>query len=108
MSPKERIEELVRILNQANVEYYLNDNPTLTDNEYDSMLMELFRLEEEHPEYKLPESPTTNVGTKILDQFEKITHETPMFSLADVFNLDEVEDFVKRVEKEIENPEWMV
>ena len=107
MNPKERIEELVRILNQANVEYYLNDNPTLTDNEYDSMLMELFRLEAEHPEYKLPESPTSNVGTKILDQFEKITHQTPMFSLADVFNLDEVEEFVKRVEKEIDNPEFV-
>ncbi len=107
MNPKERIEELVRILNQANVEYYLNDNPTLTDNEYDSMLMELFKLEAEYPEYKLPESPTTNVGTKILDQFEKITHQTPMFSLADVFNEDEVEAFVKRVEKEIENPEFV-
>ena len=107
MNPKERIEELVKILNQANVEYYLNDNPTLTDNEYDSMLMELFRLEAEYPEYKLPESPTTNVGTKILDQFEKITHATPMFSLADVFNEDEVEAYVKRVEKEIENPEFV-
>mgnify|MGYP002620845093 CR=1 FL=1 len=107
MNPKERIEELVSTLNQANVEYYLNDNPTLTDNEYDSMLMELFRLEAEYPEYKLPESPTSNVGTKILDQFDKITHQTPMFSLADVFNLDEVEDFVKRVEKEIENPEFV-
>ena len=107
MNPKERIEELVKTLNQANVEYYLNDNPTLTDNEYDSMLMELFRLEAEYPEYKLPESPTTNVGTKILDQFEKITHATPMFSLADVFNEDEVEAYVKRVEKEIENPEFV-
>ena len=107
MNPKERIEELVKTLNQANVEYYLNDNPTLTDNEYDSMLMELFKLEAEYPEYKLPESPTTNVGTKILDQFEKITHATPMFSLADVFNEDEVEAYVKRVEKEIENPEFV-
>ena len=65
MNPKERIEELVKKLNQANVEYYLHDNPTLTDNEYDSLLMELFRLEDEYPEYKLPESPTQNVGTKI-------------------------------------------
>ena len=107
MNPKERIEELVKTLNQANVEYYLNDNPTLTDNEYDSLLMELFRLEEQYPEYKLPESPTTNVGTKILDGFQKITHATPMFSIADVFNLDEVEGFVKRVEKEISNPEFV-
>ena len=107
MNPKDRIKELVETLNRANVEYYLNDNPTLTDNEYDSLLMELFRLEAEYPEYKLPESPTTNVGTKILDQFDKITHQTPMFSLADVFNLDEVESYVKRVEKEIPNPEFV-
>ena len=107
MNPKERIEQLVKTLNQANVEYYLHDNPTLTDNEYDSLLMELFRLEEEYPEYKLPESPTQNVGTKILDQFEKITHGTPMFSLADVFNEEEIEAFVNRVEKEIDSPEFV-
>ena len=107
MNPKERIEELVSTLNKANVEYYLNDNPTLTDNEYDSLLMELFKLEEEYPEYKLPESPTSSVGTKILDSFDKITHGTPMFSLADVFNEDEVEAFVTKVEKEIENPEFV-
>ena len=107
MNPKERIEELVKTLNQANVEYYLHDNPTLTDNEYDSLLMELFRLEEEYPDYKLPESPTTNVGTKILDSFDKITHGEPMMSLADVFNEDEVEAFVTRVEKEIKNPEFI-
>ena len=107
MNPKERIEHLVKTLNQANVEYYLHDNPTLTDNEYDSLLMELFRLEDEYPEYKLPESPTQNVGTKILDQFEKITHGTPMFSLADVFNEEEIESFVTRVEKEIDNPEFV-
>lgn len=107
MNPKERIALLVKQLNQANVEYYLNDNPTLTDNEYDSLLMELFRLEEEYPEYKLLESPTQNVGTKILDNFEKITHGTPMFSLADVFNEDEIESFVNRVKKEVENPEFV-
>lgn len=106
MKPQERIKELVEKLNKANVEYYLNDNPTLTDNEYDSLLMELFRLEEEYPEYKLPESPTTSVGTKILDSFAKITHTTPMFSLADVFNEEEVESFVNRVTKEVENPEF--
>lgn len=107
MNPKERIADLVKTLNQANVDYYLNDSPTLTDNEYDSLLMELFRLEEEYPEYKLPESPTSNVGTKILDSFAKITHQTPMFSLADVFNEDEVEAFVTRVEKEIKDPEFV-
>ena len=106
MDAKQRIEELVKILNKANVEYYLNDNPTLTDNEYDSLLDELFRLEAEYPNLVLPESPTKTVGTKILDSFQKITHGTPMFSLADVFNEDEVESFVNRVKKEVENPEF--
>ena len=80
MDAKSRIEELVNILNEANKQYYLDDNPTLTDNEYDSLLMELFKLEEENPEYVLPESPTHSVGTKVLDAFEKIRHQTPMFS----------------------------
>lgn len=107
MEPQKRISELVKTLNKANVDYYLHDNPTLTDNEYDSLLMELFRLEEEYPEYKLPESPTTSVGAKVLDSFEKITHGTPMFSLADVFNEEEVESFVNRVEKEVDSPEFV-
>ena len=107
MDPKQRIEELVKILNKANVEYYLNDNPTLTDNEYDSLLAELFRLEEEYPNLVLPESPTQSVGTKVLDSFQKIRHGTPMFSLADVFNEDEVEAFVNRVTKENDNPEFV-
>lgn len=107
MNPKERIEQLVETINQANVEYYLYDNPSLTDNEYDSLLMELFRLEDEYPEFKLPESPTQNVGTKVLDSFNKITHATPMFSLADVFNEEEIESFVNRVEKEVDNPEFV-
>ncbi len=107
MDPKNRIEELVKILNKANIEYYLNDNPSLTDNEYDSLLAELFRLEAEYPNLVLPESPTQTVGTKILDSFQKIAHATPMFSLADVFNLDEVESFVNRVAKENTNPEFV-
>ena len=106
MDPKERISYLVEKLNEANVDYYLNDNPKMTDNEYDSLLMELFKLETEYPEYKLPESPTESVGTKIVDSFAKITHATPMFSLADVFNEDEVEAFVNRVEKEVSHPEF--
>lgn len=106
MNPKERISYLVEKLNEANVDYYLNDNPKMTDNEYDSLLMELFKLETEYPEYKLPESPTESVGTKIVDSFAKITHATPMFSLADVFNEDEVEAFVNRVEKEVSHPEF--
>ena len=107
MEPKARIEWLVETLNKANIEYYINDNPTLTDNEYDSLLDELFKLEEKYPEYKLKESPTESVGTKVVSEFNKVAHKTPMFSLADVFNIDEVKAYAKRVEKEISNPQYV-
>ena len=107
MDIKNRIQELVKILNQANQEYYLNDNPTLTDNEYDSLLAELFRLEDQYPQYKLPDSPTESVGTKIISEFQKITHSTPMFSIADVFNEEEVIDFLRKIEETVPNPEYV-
>lgn len=100
---KERIEYLVNILNEANVEYYINDNPTLTDNEYDSLMDELIKLESEYPTLILPNSPTQNVGTEVISEFQKVRHKIPMFSLADVFNLDEVRAFDKRVTKEVGN-----
>ena len=103
MDIKKRIEELVSILNQANDEYYLNDNPTLTDNEYDSLLDELFKLEDKYPEYILPNSPTHSVGTKVVSKLNKITHKTPMMSLQDVFNEGEIIDFFNRVNKEAPN-----
>ncbi len=106
MEPKERIAYLVATLNEANKSYYILDNPTLTDNEYDSLLDELFKLEAQYPEYKLPESPTENVGTKVISEFQKITHTTPMFSLADVFNEDEVKDFLRKVEEKVPNAEY--
>ena len=107
MEIKERIEYLVDLLNEANIEYYINDNPTLTDNEFDSLLDELIKLEEKYPEYKLDNSPTSKVGTKVISEFKKINHPTPMFSLGDVFNEDEVLSFCQRIEKEIKNPEYV-
>lgn len=104
---QERIKELVDILNKASVEYYMNDNPTLTDNEYDSLLNELFKLEKEYPEYILPDSPTHKVATEVISEFKKVTHPTPMFSLADVFNEEEVAQFTKRVEKEYPDSEYV-
>lgn len=101
MDIKNRIKYLVDTLNKANVEYYINDNPTLTDNEFDSLLDELIKLEEKYPEYKLDNSPTSKVGTKVISEFQKVTHPTPMFSLGDVFNEEEVKSFCDRVEKEI-------
>lgn len=96
-----RIEYLCNVLNKANVEYYVNDNPTLTDNEYDSLMDELIKLEKDYPEYKLNNSPTSKVGNEVITEFKKVTHPTPMFSLADVFNYDEVRDFDAKVRKEV-------
>ena len=97
----ERIKYLCEVLNKANVEYYVNDNPTLTDNEYDSLMDELIKLEKDYPEYKLNNSPTSKVGNEVIAEFKKVTHPTPMFSLADVFNYDEVRDFDTKVRKEV-------
>lgn len=97
----ERIKYLCEVLNKANVEYYVNDNQTLTDNEYDSLMDELIKLEKDYPEYKLNNSPTSKVGNEVIAEFKKVTHPTPMFSLADVFNYDEVRDFDAKVRKEV-------
>ncbi len=104
---KERIQELVDILNKANVEYYLNDDPFLSDNEYDSLLNELNKLEHDYPQYILPDSPTQKVATKVISEFQKVTHDTPMFSLSNVFNEEEVRDFDKKIRKEFPNCEYV-
>ena len=94
---KNRIEELTKILNQANYEYYNIDSPSITDQEYDKYMRELIVLEEKYPELKDLNSPTNRVGGEAIDKFSKIRHKIPMFSLADVFNEDEINDFIKRV-----------
>ena len=97
---KNRINELITILNKANKEYYLDDNPTLTDQEYDRYMGELLSLEERYPEYKSEDSPTSHVGTKIQDKFKKVTHKISMLSLGNVFNEEEVRAFDERIRKE--------
>ena len=104
---QERINYLVETLNKANEEYYLNDNPFLSDNEYDSLLNELFQLEEEYPEFILPNSPTHKIGTEVISEFKKVTHNTPMFSLSNVFNEEEIRDFSNRIKKEFLNVEYV-
>ena len=100
---KERIEELVKILNEANYNYYVLDNPTITDQEYDDYYNELLRLEEKYPELKRNDSPTLRVGGQVVDKFEKVTHETPMLSFDDIFNEDEVVTFDERIRKTCPN-----
>ena len=104
----ERYNELVDLINQANYEYHVLDNATtLTDEEYDNYLRELYRIEESHPEWKRDDSPTTKIGGVILDKFDKVTHNIPMMSLADVFNEDEIILFDKRIKDENITPKYV-
>ena len=75
-----RYNELIEIINRANIEYYTMDNPTLTDQEYDRYMQELLKIEEKNPEIKKENSPSVRVGGKIIDSFTKVTHEIPKLS----------------------------
>ncbi|MDD3999473.1 MAG: NAD-dependent DNA ligase LigA [Bacilli bacterium] len=97
MNPKEKITELVARLNQYSYEYYVNDNPSISDVEYDSLLRELEALEKEYPEFIMKNSPTQRVGEVGLEKLEKVIHERPMLSLANAFNRAELEDFLGRI-----------
>lgn len=107
MDIKKRIEYLVKILNEANYNYHVLDNPTITDQEYDKYLKELVSLEEKYPEYILVNSPTKRVGGEVLDKFSKITHKIPMLSLGNVFNEEEVRDFDAKIRKTGIEPEYV-
>ena len=93
----QRIEELTKILEQANYDYYVLDKPTLEDYEFDSYMQELLKLEEAYPEYASPNSPTKRVGGSVAQQFVKVTHKRPMLSLGNVFNEEEILDFDRKV-----------
>jgi len=105
--PKERIEELVKIINEANYNYHVLDNPTITDQEYDKYLRELITLENEYPEFADPNSPTQKVGGEVIEAFSKIKHKIPMFSLSNVFNEEEVRDFENKIKKTHRRQEYM-
>ena len=97
MDAKNRIEELKEILNQASIDYYVNDNPKMEDYEYDRLMAELIDLEDKNPDLKTPDSPTNRIGGEVLSKFEKVVHPNKMMSLADAFSYDELKDFDKRV-----------
>lgn len=97
MNAKERIESLTKQLNEANYQYYVLDNPQMLDFEYDHLLRELEELEEEYPQYVLPDTPTQRVGGQALSKFEKVTHKVPLMSLQDVFSLEELDDFLAKI-----------
>lgn len=104
---EKRIDELIKLLNKASYEYYTLDTPTITDQEYDDYYAELVKLETNHPELVREDSPTVRVGSKVIDSFTKVTHDTPMMSLDDIFNEEEILDFDNKVKKVIPNPSYV-
>lgn len=95
---KDRIIELTRLLNQANYKYYVLDNPDMPDFEYDRLLRELENLEAEYPQFIQPDSPTLRVGGQALSKFEKVNHPVPLMSLQDVFSVDELNEFLEKIQ----------
>ncbi|ERJ12982.1 NAD-dependent DNA ligase LigA [Haloplasma contractile] len=102
-----RIHELREKLNKYNYEYYVLDNPTVPDSDYDRLMQELINLEREYPCYNSDDSPTQRVGGQVLDQFKKVEHEIPMLSLGNAFNDEDMKDFDKRVKEVVKNPRYM-
>ena len=104
----QRIKELTRILNEANYQYYVLDDPQMHDFEYDQLLRELETLEAKFPELVQPDSPTLRVGGMALSKFEKVQHQVPLMSLQDVFSLEELEEFILKITLEHPNCEFTV
>ena len=100
----ERMNELVALLNRYATEYYTSDNPSVSDSEYDRLYRELVELEVAYPDQVLADSPTHRVGGKVLDGFEKYSHQYPLYSLQDAFSREELEAFDARVRKELPHP----
>ena len=99
MEARQRIDELIRVLTEANYKYYVLDNPTMPDFEYDRLLRELEDLESENPDLVRPDSPTQRVGGEALTKFEKVTHPVPLMSLQDVFSHEELSDFILKTKE---------
>ena len=102
-----RMNELVALLNRYATEYYTSDNPSVSDNEYDRLYRELVELEAAYPDQVLADSPTHRVGGKVLDGFEKYSHQYPLYSLQDAFSREELEAFDARVRKEVAHPTYI-
>ncbi|MCY9092680.1 NAD-dependent DNA ligase LigA [Bacillus mojavensis] len=98
---KQRAEELRRTINKYSYEYYTLDEPSVPDAEYDRLMQELIAIEEEHPDLRTPDSPTQRVGGAVLEAFQKVTHGTPMLSLGNAFNADDLRDFDRRVRQAV-------
>ena len=96
---KEEIFKLVALLNKYSYDYYVEDNPQISDTEYDTLYKQLEKLEQEYPEFILDDSPTQRVGDRVLDEFEKVIHKVPMLSLSNTFSIEDLRDFDSRISK---------
>lgn len=105
---KKRVSELTDIINYHSRLYYVENNPELEDYEFDRLMQELKKLEEEFPSLISPNSPTQRVGGEVGNQFEKVTHTVQMGSLQDVFSFEQVKEFVERVSQTVSSPEFVV
>jgi DNA ligase (NAD+) len=101
MDPKKRIEEVRKTLRQWGHEYYVLDQPTVSDQEYDKLMQVLIELEEQYPQYQSPSSPTMRIGGEVLDKFEKVEHDYPMMSLSNAFSHEDLIAFDERIRKNI-------
>lgn len=108
MDEKQRILELRKILEQYSIEYYVYDDPSVPDQEYDRLLDELIHLENKHPEMYDANSPSQRIIGSVLDGFEKVTHTSLMLSLSDIFNLDEIREFCSRIEESVDDASYVV
>ena len=108
MDARERVAELTQLLTEANYRYYVLDNPTMPDFEYDHLLRELEDLEKSNPELLREDSPTQRVGGAAITAFEKYSHPVPLMSLQDVFSLDELNEFLEKILKEYPQTEFSV
>lgn len=104
---KKRIKELIKIINQANQDYYILDNPKLSDKQYDQYLKELETLEKEYPQFKQKNSPTEKINVKTNTPFSKINHKSPMLSLSNAFDYEQLEQFDQKIKKQITDFEYI-
>ncbi|MGC8976512.1 MAG: NAD-dependent DNA ligase LigA [Candidatus Ratteibacteria bacterium] len=109
-SPKERIEELVKLLNYYNYMYYVENNPVISDYEYDQLYKELVELEEKYPEYKLPDSPTQKVGGQVIEGFKTVEHKIPMLSMDNTYSEEELLEFDAKIKRmaDVKNVDYVV
>ena len=104
---EQRVETLRQLLNQYSYEYYVKDQPSVPDSEYDKLLHELIDIEAAHPEMKTADSPTVRVGGTAQSTFEKVKHDTPMLSLGNAFNEEDLRKFDQRIHDQIGTVEYM-